>query len=305
MSEYGFQSYPQLSTIETFTPENERFIGSDAMNNHQKHGRGTQIVDDMINRYFGAPTNFEDYLYVSQLLQAYGIGRAIEVHRMKMPHCMGTLYWQLNDCWPVVSWSSVDYYGNWKALHYEAQDLFEPLIVATDVKNDSLFVYLVSDLQNDCKGTVTIDVMNFNSQVLKNTVIKSRVAKANTSSNVVIYPIIDEYVNDSANVYLKVNFTADDNSVETEKLVYLAYPKNLNLSSSDIDYSVRNEHGKYIIELKANTFAKDVYVYTDDYVKGRFSDNFIDMEAGETVTIEFVPSERYEENVNFKLKMYI
>lgn len=305
MSEYGFQSYPQLSTIESFTPENQRFIGSDAMNNHQKHGRGKQIVDDMVNRYYGTPNNFENYLYVSQLLQAYGIGRAIEVHRMKMPHCMGTLYWQFNDCWPVVSWSSVDYYGNWKALHYEAQDLFEPLIVATDVQNDSLFIYLVSDMQTDCKGSVSIDIKDFNSKTLKNIVVNNRVAKANTSSNVVVYPLVDEYVKDSANVYIKVKFTAEDNSVEAEKLVYLAYPKNLNLSNSNIDYSVRKEHYKYVIEFKANTFAKDVYIYTDDYVKGRFSDNFIDIEAGETVRIEFVPSDNSVDNVNFKVKMYI
>lgn len=127
MSEYGFQSYPEWSTVVRFCPEDQRYIASPTMLNHQKHGRGVQIIDKAMKQYYGCDSkslSLEDYCYVSQLLQAWGMGYGIWQHIKSQPHCMGTLYWQLNDCWPVASWSSIDYYGNWKALHYRAKDLF-------------------------------------------------------------------------------------------------------------------------------------------------------------------------------------
>ena len=127
MSEYGFQSYPMLSTIRQFCPEEQLSIDSPILRSHQKHGRGREIIDKAMRQYYGFDSHtlsLEDYCYVSQLLQAWGTGYGIFQHIKQQPHCMGTLYWQLNDCWPVASWSSIDYYGNWKALHYRAQALF-------------------------------------------------------------------------------------------------------------------------------------------------------------------------------------
>ena len=127
MSEYGFQSYPLLSTIRHFCHENQLNIDSPTLSSHQKHARGREIIDKAMRQYYGFDShtlNLDDYAYVSQLLQAWGTGYGIFQHIKQQQHCMGTLYWQLNDCWPVASWSSIDYYGNWKALHYRAQTLF-------------------------------------------------------------------------------------------------------------------------------------------------------------------------------------
>lgn len=127
MSEYGFQSYPMISTIRRFCPEDQLSIDSPTLRSHQKHGRGREIIDKAMQRYYGFDSkalNLEDYCYVSQLLQAWGVGYGIFQHIKQQPHCMGTLYWQLNDCWPVASWSSIDFYGNWKALHYRAKELY-------------------------------------------------------------------------------------------------------------------------------------------------------------------------------------
>ena len=126
MSEYGFQSYPMMSTIRQFCPEDQLSIDSPTLRNHQKHGRGREIIDKAMRQYYGFDSrtlSLEDYAYVSQLLQAWGVGYGILCH-LSDPRCAGTLYWQLNDCWPVASWSSIDYYGNWKALHYRAKALF-------------------------------------------------------------------------------------------------------------------------------------------------------------------------------------
>lgn len=127
MSEYGFQSYPLITTIRRFCPEEQLSIDSPILRNHQKHGRGREIIDKAMRQYYGFDSktlNLEDFCYVSQLLQAWGTGYGIFQHIKQQPHCMGTLYWQLNDCWPVASWSSIDFFGNWKALHYRAQALF-------------------------------------------------------------------------------------------------------------------------------------------------------------------------------------
>ncbi len=127
MSEFGFQSYPMMSTIRQFCPEDQLDINSPTLRNHQKHGRGREIIDKAMMQYYGFDSkclSLEDFCYVSQLLQAWGMGYGIFCHISQQPHCMGTLYWQLNDCWPVASWSSIDYYGNWKALHYRVQALY-------------------------------------------------------------------------------------------------------------------------------------------------------------------------------------
>ena len=129
MSEYGFQSYPDWSTVCRFCADNQLSIDSPVMRTHQKHPRGRQIIDKAMMMYYGVDSHtlpLEDYCYLSQLLQAWGTGYAILQHLLSQPHCMGTLYWQLNDCWPVASWSSIDHYGNWKALHYRVQSLYDP-----------------------------------------------------------------------------------------------------------------------------------------------------------------------------------
>ena len=131
MSEYGFQSYPDYSTVCRYCPEDQRYIDSPVMKSHQKHGRGLEIIDKAMRQYYGVDSrslSLEDFCYVSQLLQAWGTGYGIFQHLLQQPHCMGTLFWQLNDCWPVASWSSIDCYGNWKALHYRARDLYSDTV---------------------------------------------------------------------------------------------------------------------------------------------------------------------------------
>ena len=131
MSEYGFQSYPDYSTVCRYCPDDQRYIDSPVMKSHQKHGRGLEIIDKAMRQYYGVDSrslSLEDFCYVSQLLQAWGTGYGIFQHLQQQPHCMGTLFWQLNDCWPVASWSSIDCYGNWKALHYRARDLYSDTV---------------------------------------------------------------------------------------------------------------------------------------------------------------------------------
>src|SRR5690606_36520348 len=108
-------------------------ITSEGIKNHQKHSRGFQLIDEYMARDYLVPNNPEDYVYISQLLQAYGITKGIEAQRRAKPYNMGTLYWQLNDCWPAISWSSIDFSVNWKALHYKAKRSFENVLISSEV----------------------------------------------------------------------------------------------------------------------------------------------------------------------------
>ena len=131
MTEYGFQSFPEMRTVETFTiPEDRINIFTPVMLAHQKNNAGNSIIHDYMLRDYPQPKDFASFLYASQVLQAEGIKIGAEHLRRNRPRTMGSIYWQLNDCWPVASWSSLDYYGRWKALHYYARRFYAPLLVS-------------------------------------------------------------------------------------------------------------------------------------------------------------------------------
>ncbi len=125
MSEFGFQSYPDMETIKKFTVDSDRTINSVVMESHQKHSRGNEIIKTYMQREYGSiPENFAEFIERSQRLQSDGIIRGIKAHLKAKPYCMGSLFWQLNDCWPGISWSAIDYYGRKKKLYFEVQKLF-------------------------------------------------------------------------------------------------------------------------------------------------------------------------------------
>ncbi|MGN6819826.1 MAG: beta-mannosidase [Sphingomonas sp.] len=160
MSEYGFQSYPALSSIERFTDPGDRQVGSHILSVHQKHPRGDAIIGRFIRDLYGEPRNFAAFCYLSQLAQADGLRVAFEAHRRAMPRCMGSLYWQFNDCWPAISWSSIDYFGQWKALHYQAARSFAPLMLSAAIAEDGAAIHLVSDLLEDVRGGLIVELID-------------------------------------------------------------------------------------------------------------------------------------------------
>ncbi len=157
-SEYGYQSYPDYSTLLKIAEGEELSKDAEVIAAHQKHARGTRQIDDFIKRYYpdAQPKDFEEYVHLSQLSQAYGMEIAIEAHRTAKPYNMGTLYWQLNDAWPVTSWSSIDYYGNPKVMQERLKVLYAPVLLSLDKKDYGVFV--TSDLLRDIDGTLTVKV---------------------------------------------------------------------------------------------------------------------------------------------------
>lgn len=163
MSEFGFQSFPEMSTIAQFADSSQWKLDSEVMKSHQKHPRGNSLILDYMQREYPVPTDFDKFVYASQILQAEGMRIGLEVHRRSQPYCMGTLYWQLNDCWPVASWSSRDYFGNWKALHYTAQEVFAPVSLSLSMDEEG-FIDLWSMSELDSAFTDTFVVRLYDMQ---------------------------------------------------------------------------------------------------------------------------------------------
>lgn len=146
-AEYGFQSFPEFNTLRTFSDTSEWDLKSEVMTHHQKSYVGNNMILKHAKKLYGEPANFEEFVYFSQLTQSKAVSMAIAGHRIDYPRCGGTLVWQLNDCWQVSSWSSVDYFGNWKALQYEMKKDYEDVSVVAKYNDlEDIDFYLVSDV---------------------------------------------------------------------------------------------------------------------------------------------------------------
>lgn len=146
-SEFGFQSYPSMSVIKQFATAEDLNIASPVLECHQKNAGGNARIAETMFRYFRFPADFENFVYLSQVQQGLAMQTAVDYWRGLKPSCMGALYWQLNDTWPVASWSSLDYGGNWKLLHHMARRFFEPVRASVRPQADCLQLRLVNDLQ--------------------------------------------------------------------------------------------------------------------------------------------------------------
>ncbi|ODT79721.1 MAG: hypothetical protein ABS76_19300 [Pelagibacterium sp. SCN 64-44] len=137
-SEFGFQSFTSMNVIESFTEPKDRNPSSPVMENHQRNAGGNARILETMTRYFRFPRDFDQMVFLSQIQQGLAIKTAIEYWRSTKPRCMGTLYWQINDIWPVASWSSLDYGGQWKLMHYMARRFYLPVNVVAVPVHDSV-----------------------------------------------------------------------------------------------------------------------------------------------------------------------
>jgi beta-mannosidase len=154
MSEFGFESFPNIKTIESFTTEADRNVFSPVMEDHQRCDGGNQKIFTYISKYFRFPKDFAALVYLSQLSQSEAIRHGVEHWRRNRGRCMGAVYWQYNDNWPVASWASVDYYGRWKALHYEARRAFANVLLSCPVDGNHAELHLSNEGRSAVNGRV-------------------------------------------------------------------------------------------------------------------------------------------------------
>ena len=167
-SEFGYQSFPSLETVKRFCPPEQFNVFSPVMDHHQKCVRGNAPIIGMFGKYFRMPESFENFLYLSQVQQALAIKTGVEFWRSLKPRCMGTIFWQLNDDWPVASWASIEYGGKWKQLQYHAKRFFAPVLgVLYQDETKVLRLHLVSDLPVKATATVTAVAYDFDGKELR------------------------------------------------------------------------------------------------------------------------------------------
>lgn len=220
-SEYGFQGMPDLKTLKNFIPETEFYLFSPSLKLHEKHPTGFETIQKYMDMYYNATQGFANYIRTSQLLQAFGMRTAIEAHRRAKPYCMGTLYWQFNDCNPVVSWSGIDYYGNKKLLQEYVREAYADILVSPIEEDGRIRVYIVSDRLNDTKGTLEIKIEPFTGITKSDSYISFVDIKANSSSvyfeknAAEVFKTISKTTN-----YLSAVLRTDDGKIYTNEYLF-------------------------------------------------------------------------------------
>jgi beta-mannosidase len=288
MSEFGFQSFPSFETINYLNQNNMINLKTAAIKSHQKHVRGFKLIDEYMKRDYIIPKNDEDYVYVSQLLQAKGIVMGIEAHRRAKPYNMGSLYWQLNDCWPAVSWSSIDYFGNYKALQYKAKKAFDNILISSVIKNDSVRTFVINDTFKTLIGTLKLRVIDFQGKEVWSDAKEINVLE-NSSQQFNSFPLGKI---DTKNTMLIVAFQNE------KSYFYFSKPKDLNLTKREIQKDIIKTENGFSITLKSAVLQKDVFLFTNK--KGHFSDNFFDLLPNETMHVDFKTGANTLDNLQIK-----
>jgi beta-mannosidase len=285
MSEYGFQSFPQLETVNTYTVPADHDINSPVMMAHQRHPRGNQLIREYMLREYPEPKDFDSFLYVSQVLQAEGIKIGAEHLRRIRPHNMGSLFWQINDCWPVASWSSIDYTGRWKALQYYARRFYSEILVSPHEENGNLNVFVVSDRLQPAAAQMNLSLLDFEGNKLWSQRKDIEIAPL-TSKSYFTVPL-DTLLGgkDVRGVFLFTEVLEGDKLVSSNEHFFQPY-KNLSRPRPQIKTDVVPVQGGFKVTLSADKFARTVYLSAPNYA-GFFADNYFDLIPGQKVEVKF------------------
>jgi len=286
VTEYGFQSFPEMKTIEAFTePADRTGIFTPVMLAHQKNNEGNAIIHDYLLKDYPEPKDFASFLYVSQVLQAEGIKIGAEHFRRSRPETMGSIFWQLNDCWPVASWSSIDYYGRWKALQYYARRFYAPVLVSPHVEDGSVKTYIVSDKTEPIHSQLRVRLMDFDGKVLLEESQAVEVS-ALTSKVYLDWPLrklTDAAGGDASRVFVVAELSSGEKQL-SRNLTYLVPVGAIRLKPAQLKVETTGAGGSYKIRVTSPVLARSVYVFFGN-LDAKVSDNYFNLLPGETETI--------------------
>ena len=283
MSEYGFQSFPELRTVHAFTQPEDLDIISPVMQAHQKDRGGNEVIQTYMLREYREPKDFGSFLYMSQIVQAEAIKEGAEHFRRIRPRNMGTLYWQLNDCWPVASWSSIDYFGRWKALQYYARRFYDDLLISAVDQGNSIDAYIVSDKLQAIQAHVRIRTMDFTGHV---SFEQTKDLTVPAASSVVALKIPRNLLTNGVpeNRSFAVFELSVDDRVTSRNLLFFAPARELELPPTNITKQWTPTSTGGDLQLSSLQLARHVYVSFSD-VEATPSDNYFDLLPGESVTL--------------------
>lgn len=277
-SEFGLQSFPCLKTIESFTRPEDRNIFSYVMEGHQKSKNGNEVINYYVSQYFKFPKDFKAFLYLSQTIQLEGIRYGVEHWRRNRndKQCMGSLFWQLNDCWPVASWASVDYFGRWKALQYGARRFFEPLLVSACEEGTSVELHVTNENLVRAEGTLTWKFLHVDKGLIREKSIACAVGRLH--SDCIEKLDFSEEIKtpeDFRKYYLAYALVSDGKEVGCGTVMFVP-AKHFEFKKPNIRCERIDEKS---FRLNADTFCKFVDVeFEEDTI---LSDNFFDLVPGQ------------------------
>ena len=275
MSEYGFQSFPEMKSVKQYALPEDYDIVSEVMNSHQRSSIGNKTIEYYMLQGYKKPKDFESFLYVNHVLQAEGIKFALEGHRRAMPYCMGSLYWQINDCWPVASWSSTDYYQRWKALQYYVKKGFEPVLVSPFIDGNFLKVGIVNDKLREINAQLNLYMVDFNGEVVWEKSVLADIPE-NSSDSYFDVNRYDFLRDKNSRKQVLVAQLVEEGQVIASNVFYFRPVKELVLPSPQVDYKLIQVDDGFRIVLKTDKLAKNLYM-TMGEEDGFFSDNYFDL----------------------------
>lgn len=279
-AEYGFQSFPEYTTLSSFSKKEDWDLNAPVMKHHQKSYVGNSMILKHAKKLFGTPKSFEDFVYYSQLTQSIAVSMAVAGHRIDAPRCGGTLYWQVNDCWPAPSWASRDYFGNWKALQYRIKDDYKEVTVVEKFNSiDDVDYYLVSDVVDtfDCNIRCTI-------YDLKGTKIDQIVIQNKTVNGQKSLPlnVLSEKQRGKKNVHLVFAWN-DHLGIEHKRSFNILSKRYAKASSGDVEMTIESinpSDKSLVLRINNERFIRDAWI-TSDQTGVKFSKNFMSLIPGQ------------------------
>ena len=285
-SEYGFQSFPEFESVKRYAPYPKDWdIRSEVMMSHQRGGdHANGLIETYLLNEYKKPRDFRAFLYMNHVLQGDAIKTAIESHRRQMPYNMGTLFWQHNDCWPVASWASRDYYGRWKAQHYYVRKAYDDILISSVVEGDDLKVYAVSDRLENTSGQLQLQVCQFDGTVVHHW--GKSVGISGNDSRVCFSAPLAKLLEgaDRGTVYVRVDYTDKSGRVYHNNYC-LGKQKDMDYPKVDLQTEVRSIEGGYEVMVSADKFARAVCLSVADN-ESVYSDNYFDVQPKSSVQVQ-------------------
>lgn len=288
ISEYGLQSFPEQKTMNAFATTSDTAYDSPIFDYKQRSlmrerkdakgnvFNGNDMILAYINMYYKTPKNISDYVYLSQMVQAKGLKDIIEGHRSHKPYCWGSLYWQINDCWPTMSWSTIDYFFRWKAAHYAVRNAYQDLVVYPNITGNLLDISVLSDKLVDVELKVGFKLMDFAGNIISSAET-AIIADQNNNIHVFSKNITDFLANsDKSKIVLLVYAKNNNGEILTQNVLHFVEPKDLKLENPIITKKITKVEDVFEIELTTNTYTHGVYLKYDDE-EGFFTDNYFDL----------------------------
>lgn len=284
-SEYGFEAFPNVKTIESFTKEDERNPFCRIMESHQKCWGGNGKILMYLSQTYLYPKRMETLVYASQLLQGEAIKYGVEHFRRNRGRCMGSLYWQLNDCWPTSSWSSIDYFGRWKGLHYAARNFYAPVLLSAHDNKTEITINISNETMETFTGKVIYGVYDNDNNVITESSLDASVSSLSTLDLITLQ--LEEYVKDhNFDRYFGYRLVSYSGEIISGGSVLLCPPKYFDFKKPEISFKAYEKDGRIFIDFEGNCFIKGIFVDFDGF-DGVLSDNYFDliMDGKKTVSL--------------------